>query len=44
MAYIAMAYIVMACIVCSSDLRQSLPAAGIIEEYESARGEGGRVG
>ena len=26
------------------DLRQSLPAAGIIEESERARGEGGRVG
>ena len=26
------------------DLRQSLPAAGIIEESESARGERGRVG
>ena len=25
-------------------LRQSLPAAGIIEESESARGERGRVG
>ena len=25
-------------------LRQSLPAAGIIEESESARWEGGRVG
>ena len=25
-------------------LRQSLPAAGIIEESESARGEGGKVG
>ena len=27
-----------------SNLRQSLPAAGIIEESESARGERGRVG
>ena len=27
-----------------SHLRQSLPAAGIIEESESARGERGRVG
>ena len=26
------------------NLRQSLPAAGIIEESESARGERGRVG
>ena len=26
------------------DLRQSLPAAGIIEESESARGERGKVG
>ena len=28
----------------ATDLRQSLPAAGIIEESESARGERGRVG
>ena len=26
------------------NLRQSLPAAGILEEYESARGERGKVG
>ena len=28
----------------TKNLRQSLPAAGIIEESESARGERGRVG